>query len=71
MIFDAARTLVGGCRHKRMSWPICLDGHSYRVCLDCGIQQLFDEATMRSYGPYVYDLNKVNGREGMKVSHLR
>jgi hypothetical protein len=63
-IFKAARALVfGGCRHKKMGWPIWLGGHAYRVCLDCGIKRLFDEERLRGYGPYSYDLF---GREGSK-----
>jgi hypothetical protein len=59
-IFKAVRALVfGGCRHKNMGWPIWLEGHSYRVCLDCGIKRLFDEETMRGYGPYSYHTSEL------------
>ena len=64
-IFKAARVLIfGGCRHKKMGWPIWLEGHSYRVCLGCGIKRLFDEQTLREYGPYSYHINDILGREG-------
>ncbi|MFZ3210098.1 MAG: hypothetical protein WA188_01155 [Terriglobales bacterium] len=60
-ILKTVRVLIfGGCRHKKMGWPIWLEGHSYRVCLGCGIKRLFDEQTLREYGPYSYHL----GREG-------
>ena len=34
-------------------------GHSYQVCLGCGIKRLFDEEAFRAYGPYSYDLNRL------------
>jgi hypothetical protein len=59
-ILKAARALAfGACRHRRMGWPIWLGGRSYRVCLDCGIQRLFDEGTLRGYGPYSYQIHGV------------
>jgi len=59
-IFNAVRMLAfGGCRHKRMGWPIWLEGHSYRVCVNCGIKRLFDERTLREYGPYGYDVHQL------------
>jgi hypothetical protein len=48
-----------GCWHRKMSWPVTVQGCSYRVCLGCGIKRLFDEPTFTSYGPYSYDLNKL------------
>ena len=66
-IFKAARALVfGGCRHKKLGWPIWLGGYAYRVCLDCGIKRLFDEETLRGYGPYSYQIQDLLGREGSK-----
>jgi len=60
-IFKAARMLAfGGCRHKKMGWPIWLEGNSYRVCVDCGIKRLFDERTLRAYGPYSYDIRQLS-----------
>ena len=55
--FKTARLVLTGCRHKNMGWPIWLEGCSYRVCLDCGVKQIFDEETLRGYGPYSYDTN--------------
>jgi hypothetical protein len=37
-------------------------GHSYQVCLGCGIKRLFDEKSFRAYGPYSYDLNRLIAR---------
>jgi len=51
--------IVRGCWHRRMSWPIRVQEHSYRVCLDCGIKQLFDEKQFCSYGPYRYGLEEL------------
>ena len=51
--------LVLGCWHGKMSWPVRSLGHSYQVCLGCGIKRLFDENTFRAYGPYSYDLNRL------------
>jgi hypothetical protein len=66
-IFKTARALVfGGCRHKKMGWPIWLGGYAYRVCLDCGIKRLFDEERLRGYGPYSYQIPDLLGREASK-----
>jgi len=51
-----------------MGWPIWLGGHTYRVCLDCGIQRLFDETTLRGYGPYSYQIHDVLRHQGKEVS---
>jgi hypothetical protein len=42
-----------------MSWPIKLNGYSYRVCLGCGIKRLFDEDALACYGGYGYDLEQL------------
>ncbi|HUK25533.1 MAG TPA: hypothetical protein VLV49_13210 [Terriglobales bacterium] len=55
----AAVVLFRGCWHGRMSWPIRVQTHSYRVCLGCGIKRLFDEEVFHAYGPYDYDLNRL------------
>ena len=55
----AGVVLLRGCWHGRMSWPIRAQGHSYQVCLACGIKRLFDEKAFRGYGPYRYDLNRL------------
>jgi hypothetical protein len=68
-ILEAAKALVfGGCLHRKMGWPIWLGGHSYRVCLDCGAKRLFDEATLRGYGPYSYQIRDLLGRQGKELS---
>lgn len=59
----AALVLLRGCWHRRMSWPIRVEGYSYQVCLGCGVKRLFDESTFHGYGPYSYDLLKLIARE--------
>jgi len=51
--------VLRGCWHRKMSWPVRAQDHSYQVCLNCGIKRLFDEAAFRAYGPYSYDLNEL------------
>jgi hypothetical protein len=51
--------LLRGCWHRRMSWPVRAEGHSYQVCLGCGVKRLFDEQNFRSYGPFHNDLNEL------------
>ena len=51
--------LLRGCWHRRMSWPVRAEGHSYQVCLGCGVKRLFDEKGFRSYGPFHYDLEEL------------
>ena len=72
-VTGAAVVIMRGCWHRNMSWPLSVQGSSYRVCLGCGIKRLFDEPTFTSYGPYSYDLNKLKawdaerlGRPGVK-----
>jgi hypothetical protein len=48
-----------GCWHRRMSWPLRMQEHSYQVCLECGVKRLFDEKRFCSYGPFRYDLNEL------------
>ena len=48
-----------GCWHRKMSWPIGIQGYSYQVCLSCGAKRLFDENTFSAYGPFRYDLNEL------------
>ena len=55
----AAVVLLRGCWHRKMSWPVRAQDHSYQVCLGCGIKRLFDEQAFRAYGPYRYDLHKL------------
>ena len=51
--------LLRGCWHRRMSWPVRAEGHSYQVCLGCGVKRSFDEKGFRSYGPFHYDLQEL------------
>ncbi len=62
-VAGAAVVVLRGCWHRKMSWPIRIQGYSYQVCLGCGIKRLFDETTFRGYGPYSYDLDKLIARE--------
>jgi hypothetical protein len=52
-----ALLLLRGCWHRKMSWPIRVEGFSYQVCLSCGVKRLFDEGTFRGYGAYSYNLH--------------
>lgn len=58
-VAGAALLLLRGCWHRKMSWPVRMQGCSYQVCLDCGVKRLFDEKNFRSYGPFRYDLNEL------------
>ena len=58
-IAGAAVLVFRGCWHRKMSWPVRYQQHSYQVCLGCGIKRLFDEKSFRAYGPYSYDLNRL------------
>ena len=67
-LLKAAQTLIfGDCLHRKMGWPIWLGGHSYRVCLDCGIKQLFDERTLRAYGPHSYHIHDLIGQPSKDI----
>jgi hypothetical protein len=55
-----------GCWHRRMSWPVRMQGYSYQVCLGCGVKRLFDETRFCSYGPFRYDLNELIAWERSK-----
>jgi len=66
-----AVVLFRGCWHRRMSWPVRAQEHTYQVCLGCGIKRLFDEKEFCAYGPYSYDLNRLiawERAEGQKTS---
>ncbi len=54
-----AALLLRGCWHRKMSWPVRMQGCAYQVCLGCGAKRLFDEKNFRSYGPFRYDLNEL------------
>jgi len=58
-IAGVALVALRGCWHRRMSWPVRAQEHSYQVCLDCGVKRLFDEKRFCSYGPFRYDLNEL------------
>jgi hypothetical protein len=58
-IAGAAVVLLRGCWHRKMSWPVRAQDHSYQVCPGCGIKRLFDEQAFRAYGPYSYDLHRL------------
>jgi hypothetical protein len=55
----AAVVAFRGCWHRKMSWPVGVQGYSYQVCLGCGAKRLFDENTFSAYGPFRYDLNEL------------
>jgi hypothetical protein len=59
----AAVVAFRGCWHRKMSWPIGVQGYSYQVCLNCGARRLFDEQTFSAYGPFRYDLNELTAWE--------
>ena len=59
----AAVMAFRGCWHRKMSWPIGVQGYSYQVCLICGAKRLFDEKTFSAYGPFRYDLNELIAQE--------
>jgi hypothetical protein len=58
-VAGAAVLLFRGCWHRKMSWPVRSQNHTYQVCLGCGIKRLFDEKSFRAYGPFSYDLNRL------------
>jgi hypothetical protein len=58
-VAGAAVLVLRGCWHRKMSWPVRYQQHSYQVCLGCGIKRLFDEKSFCAYGPYSYDLNRL------------
>jgi hypothetical protein len=58
-VAGAAVLVLRGCWHRKMSWPVRFQQHSYQVCLGCGIKRLFDEKSFCAYGPFSYDLNKL------------
>ena len=70
-VAGAAVLVLRGCWHRKMSWPVRYQEHSYQVCPGCGIKRLFDEKLFRAYGPYSYDLNRLvswdtNNREKIR-----
>jgi hypothetical protein len=55
-VAGAALLLLRGCWHRKMSWPVRMQGVAYQVCLGCGVKRLFDEKRFRSYGPFSYEV---------------
>jgi hypothetical protein len=68
-VTGAAVGMMRGCWHRNMSWPLSVQGSSYRVCLGCGIKRLFDETTFTSHGPYSYDLSKLKAWDQTHPRH--
>jgi hypothetical protein len=68
-VTGAAVVMMRGCWHRKMSWPLSVQGSSYRVCLGCGIKRLFDEPTFTSYGPYSYDLKELKAWDEAHPGH--
>jgi hypothetical protein len=58
-VAGAAVLVFRGCWHRKMSWPVRYQQHSYQVCLGCGIKRLFDEKAFCAYGPYSYQLDRL------------
>ena len=48
-----------GCWHRKMSWPVGVQGYSYQVCLNCGAMRLFDEKNFSAFGPFRYDVDEL------------
>src|ERR1043166_2124150 len=65
-VAGAAVLVLRGCWHRKMSWPVRYQDHSYQVCLGCGIKRLFDERAFRAYGPYSYDLNRLVSQDAAR-----
>ncbi len=58
-IAGAAVIAFRGCWHRKMSWPVRVQGQSYQVCRGCGNKRLLEEQAFQSYGPFSYDLNQL------------
>ena len=46
---------LGGCWHRRLSWPVTRNGKTVRRCLKCGMCRSFDPQSWRTFGPYRRD----------------
>jgi hypothetical protein len=42
-IFEA---IFGFCRHNNLSRPFTIEGHTYKVCMDCSQQVFYSRDTM-------------------------
>jgi len=51
---------VFGCWHKEMSRPFSHQGHSYRVCLDCGAHRQFNLKNWKMQGQFYYQRAATN-----------
>jgi hypothetical protein len=45
-LFHSAMNSLSGCRHPHQSRPFTLRHHTYKVCLDCGIEIPYPLVTM-------------------------
>ena len=43
-VFEA---IFGFCRHNNLSRPFTIEGHTYKVCMDCSQQVFYSPDTMR------------------------
>ncbi len=43
-VFEA---IFGFCRHNTLSRPFTIEGHTYKVCMDCSQQVFYSPDTMR------------------------
>jgi hypothetical protein len=41
-VFEA----IFGCRHSNLSRPFTIEGHTYKVCMDCSTQVFYSPETM-------------------------
>jgi len=47
-IFD----LFFGCHHDHLTRPFTLQSHSYKICLDCGLEMPYSVESMRLLHPW-------------------
>jgi hypothetical protein len=38
---------IFGCRHSNLSRPFTIQGHTYKVCMDCSSQVFYSRETMK------------------------
>jgi hypothetical protein len=43
-VFEA---IFGFCRHNNLSRPFTIEGHTYKVCMDCSQQVFYSPDTMK------------------------
>ena len=57
-----------GCRHGNQSRPFTIDGHTYKVCLDCSHQIFYSAQTMKPLsGREVRQLRTLQANAGVAV----